>query len=205
MTSPSPPRSDELVTLDPRTPVWQRVFTVAPLVLVGTLEPDGALDLAPKHMATPLGHGGYFGFVCTPAHATYRNVRARRQFTVSYPRPGEVVHTALAASPRDDAGRKPALAGFPSLPATKVEGRFFAESYFFLECELHDVIDGFGDDSLVAGRIVAAHARPEALRHADSDDGEVPQGEPLLAYLSPGRYTEITDSRAFPFPADFRY
>lgn len=166
MTTRSAPRSDELVTLDPRTPAWQRVFTVAPLVLVGTLEPDGELDLAPKHMATPLGHGGYFGFVCTPAHATYRNVRERREFTVSYPRPGEVVHTALAASPRDEAGRKPALTGYPLLPASKVEGHFFAESYLFLECELHDVIDGFGDDSLIAGRIVAAHARPEALRSA---------------------------------------
>lgn len=31
------------------------------------------------------------------------------------------------------------------------------------------------------------------------------RAEPLLAYLSPGRFAEISESRAFPFPAGFRY
>ena len=34
--------------------LWQRVFAVAPLVLVGTKEGDG-YNFAPKHMAMPLG------------------------------------------------------------------------------------------------------------------------------------------------------
>ena len=37
---------------------WDRFFTVAPLVLVGTLEPDGSADIAPKHQATPIGDAG---------------------------------------------------------------------------------------------------------------------------------------------------
>ena len=32
--------------------VWERVFTVAPLVIVGSKETDGTYDLAPKHMAS---------------------------------------------------------------------------------------------------------------------------------------------------------
>lgn len=199
----SPP--DDLVTLDDRTPVWQRVFTVAPLVLVGTVEPDGELDLAPKHMVTPLGQSGFFGFVCTPAHATYRNIRSRGEFTVSYPRASEVVYTALAASPRDEEGRKPAIQRYPVFPAKVVEGSFFADSYLFLECELHDIFDGFGDESLIAGRIVAAHARSGALRGAESDEREVVGEMPLLAYLSPSRFAEIAESRSFPFPADFQH
>ena len=43
------------VTLSVDLPVWDRVFTVNPLVLVGTKEEDGGYDLAPKHMAFPIG------------------------------------------------------------------------------------------------------------------------------------------------------
>ncbi len=35
------------VTLDIDEPIWDRFFTVAPLVLIGTVEPDGGYDLAP--------------------------------------------------------------------------------------------------------------------------------------------------------------
>ena len=53
--------------------VWERVFTVAPLVIVGSKGPDGTYDLAPKHMAMPLGWGDRYCFVCTPRHNTHRN------------------------------------------------------------------------------------------------------------------------------------
>ena len=43
-------------------PVWNNVFTVAPLVLVGTREGGGGYDLAPKHMAMPLGWDNYYCF-----------------------------------------------------------------------------------------------------------------------------------------------
>jgi hypothetical protein len=43
----------DLVALDTARPVWDRFFTVAPLVVIGTREPDGGYDLAPKHMVTP--------------------------------------------------------------------------------------------------------------------------------------------------------
>ena len=46
-----PPSPENLVTLDASQPVWDRCFMVAPLVLVGTRDADGSLDLAPKHMA----------------------------------------------------------------------------------------------------------------------------------------------------------
>jgi predicted pyridoxine 5'-phosphate oxidase superfamily flavin-nucleotide-binding protein len=44
-----------LVDIDTSEPVWERFFTVAPLVLVGTIDEDGTLDMAPKHMVTPMG------------------------------------------------------------------------------------------------------------------------------------------------------
>ena len=50
--------------------LWERVFTVAPLVIVGSKDTDGTYDLAPKHMAMPLGWRGCYGCVCTPRHRT---------------------------------------------------------------------------------------------------------------------------------------
>jgi len=52
-----------LVSLDPSRPIWERFFTVAPLVIIGSRDESGAIDLAPKHMATPLSWQNYFGFV----------------------------------------------------------------------------------------------------------------------------------------------
>jgi len=72
----------QVVSLDVTAPIWERFFTVAPLVVVGTREEDGSYDLAPKHMATPMGWQNYIGFVCTPRHRTYHNVRRERAFTV---------------------------------------------------------------------------------------------------------------------------
>ena len=44
----------ELVEIDPGDGIWNRFFTVNPLVVIGTQEEDGSFDLAPKHLAMPL-------------------------------------------------------------------------------------------------------------------------------------------------------
>jgi flavin reductase (DIM6/NTAB) family NADH-FMN oxidoreductase RutF len=188
-----------LETLDVDQPIWERCFTIAPLVLVGTIEVDGSVDFAPKHMAFPLGWDNYFGFVCTPRHSTYRNVQRTGVFTVTYPRPADIVMTSLAASPRCE-NLKPILGLADTFPARRVEGSLLASGYLFLECELTRIIDGFGVNSLIAGRVVAAHADPDALRRADRDDAEILMDVPQLAYLYPGRFAVIDRTEAFPFP-----
>jgi len=87
------------------------MYTAAPLVTVGTREANGSENLAPKHMAIPLGWSAYFGFVCTPEHSTYHNAERNGSFTVSYPRPENLLDASLAAgfppcriSDRDGAG-----------------------------------------------------------------------------------------------------
>jgi len=191
-----------VVTLSEDRSVWESVFTVAPLVLLGTREEDGRYDLAPKHMATPIGWEGHFGFVCTPLHRTYWNARREGVFTVSYPLPSQVVVTSLAATPRCDGDDpKPVLRAIPTFPATRVDGVLVTDSYLMLECETDRVIDDFGAASLVVGRVVVAHAREDALRSRDRDDQDVVRDRPLLAYLSPGRYSRVRSSAAFPFPA----
>lgn len=195
--------SSNLVSLDLQRPIWSRFFAVAPLVVVGTREPSGDYDLAPKHMVCPLSWEPYFGFVCTPRHATYRNIQREGAFTVSFPRPDQVVTASLAASPRCD-DSKDIMRGIPTVPAELIDGVFLESSYLYFECELDRFVDGFGENSLIAGRIVAARVDRKALRESDRDDGEVLAGSPILAYLHPNHFAEIRQSRALPLPAGFR-
>lgn len=195
--------TEETVELSLDYPFWGRFFTVAPLVVVGTVEGDG-YDLAPKHMAMPLGWSRYFGFVCTPRHATYGNARREGAFTVSFPRPSQVLVSSLAAAPRCGEGTPtPGLEDLPVEPARVVEGVVLADAYAYLECELDRMVDDFDDASLVVGHVVGARVRKDALRGGEGDDQALIASSPLLAYLDPGRYATVRESHAFPFPADF--
>lgn len=193
---------EHIRTLEPDLPIWDRFYTVAPLVLIGTKEAEG-YDLAPKHMVTSLGWENYFAFVCAPRHRTYQNILQEQVFTVSYPRPTQLVLTSLAAAPRCGDDTKPSLLALPTFLASQIDGVFVAEGYVFLECQLERVVDGFGVNSLIIGRIVAAHVHEDALRTSDRDDQDVIHQAPLLAYLSPGRIATIASSYSFPFPLDF--
>jgi flavin reductase (DIM6/NTAB) family NADH-FMN oxidoreductase RutF len=194
-----------IVPLSLEAPVWPRVFTVAPLVLVATLEPDGSPDVAPKHLAMPLGWSHHFCFVCSPRHGTYANAVARGAFTVGYPHPAMVVEASLAAGGRLEDATKPALAALRTFPATEVDGVLVEGCSLWLECELERVLDGFGENSLVIGRVVAAAADERVVRDPERDDADLIHDQPVLAYLDPGRFARIDDSNAFPFPADLRY
>jgi flavin reductase (DIM6/NTAB) family NADH-FMN oxidoreductase RutF len=122
-------------------------------------------------------------------------------FTVSYPRPSQLLYTSLAAAPRCADGEKSSLLALPVAPSTKVNGVFVKDSYLVFECEHMRTIDGFGINSLITGRIVSALAAEDALRVSDRDDAEVIRSAPLLAYLHPGRFGTVAESLAFPFPA----
>jgi flavin reductase (DIM6/NTAB) family NADH-FMN oxidoreductase RutF len=192
-----------LVELPVGSGLWAKAFAVAPLVLVGTREGDG-FDFAPKHMAMPLGWEGFYCFVCSPRHATYRNIRAHPQFTVSFPRPEQIVESSFAAGGRFDDDAKPALAAVPTAPARVVDIPIVDGCALVLECELERIVDGFGPNSLIVGRVVAASAAQDALRGPDVDDADLVHRLGLLAYLAPGRFAIVRDSLAFPYPIDFR-
>jgi flavin reductase (DIM6/NTAB) family NADH-FMN oxidoreductase RutF len=186
------------------SPIWSQFFMVMPLVVVATREPDGGHDLAPKHMAMPLGWENRFGFICSPRHATQRNAERSGEFTVSFPRPEGVVAASLAASGRDEQGNKPNLAALPVTEASAVDGVLLRDAHLWLECRLERVIEGFGENTLVVGEIAAAAVDERALRSFEREDDEVIAEAPLLAFLPPGRFARIDRSSSFPFPADFR-
>ena len=193
-----------LIELNISEPVWDRFFWVAPLVLVGTREKDGSHNFAPKHLVTPMGWQNYFGFVCTPRHRTYQNARREKAFTVSYPHPSQLVLTSLTASPRCDDESKAILDALPVFSARVVAGKLVAGAQVFLECTLERVVDGFGENSLIVGEIVAARIDSRAERRPDRDDQQLIHDAPVMAYLHPGRFTEIRHSNSFPFPAGMK-
>lgn len=192
----------ELIEISTETPVWQRFFTVAPLVLVGTKEGD-THDVAPKHLAMPLGWQNYFGFICSPSHATYRNLETHPEFTVSFPSGERILHASMAAGGRQDDSSKPSLAAVPVFPARQVEGVLVEGCALYFECALDRIVDGFGDNSLIVGRIVSASAAPGALRGKDVDDADLLHELGQLVYLAPGRFAVVRETHAFPLPADF--
>jgi flavin reductase (DIM6/NTAB) family NADH-FMN oxidoreductase RutF len=190
-----------LVRLGSEHPVWDRFFQVFPLVVVGTREPDGSWDLAPKHMAVPMGWENRFGFVCSPAHATYVNARREGAFTVSYPRPSQVLQASLAAAPRCEGEEKPSLDLLETRPATRVDGVLLQDAYLHFECETERVVEDLGPNVLVIGRIVEALVAEDAVRRPDRDDEELIFESPILTYVAPGRYAEVSNTLAFPFHA----
>lgn len=195
-----------MIELDLAEPIWSRFYMVAPLVLVGTLHADGSPDLAPKHLALPLGWQNYFGFVCAPSHATYRNIKRSGAFAVSFPRPSQVLETSLAAAPRcgpEPESPKPSLEVLPIRTGPRLGCPWLEGGHLFLECELDRFVEGFGDNCLIAGKIVHAEVDPAALRRAHQDDHEALARDPLLVYLQPGRFSILSESHAFPFPRDF--
>lgn len=178
---------------------------IAPLAVVGTREGEG-YDLAPKHMLSPLGFDNYFGFVCTPAHGTYQNIREYGEFTVSFPRPDQTLITSLSASPRQ--GELPkseqVVQTLPTCRATEVDALFLEQSYLMLECKHFKTIDGFGQNSLITGRIIRAHVDPDYLRVSEQDDQQRLYDHPLLAYVAEGRFARVAETFHFPFPKGFK-
>ena len=191
----------ELVELDPGRSIWDEVHTVAPLVLVGSKEGDG-YDLAPKHLAMPIGFDDFFTFACTPEHHTWTNIEAHREFTVNYLRPDSVVMIGQSAGARVE-GEKLTLELLDTFPATEVDGIHLAGSYLHLECTLDRIVDGFGRHGLIIGRIVRAACAPDSVRTPDTDDAEQLERSPLLAFVSPNRFASVGHTFSFPFPAGF--
>jgi flavin reductase (DIM6/NTAB) family NADH-FMN oxidoreductase RutF len=193
------------VNLNIEEPIWNHFFTVAPLVVIGTKEFDH-YDMAPKHMVTPLGQGNFFGFVCTPDHATYHNAIREKYFTVSYIQPDQVVMASLAAIPRcgDKNEEGHMTSQLPTIKAEKIDALCLEEAYLLLECKLINVYDDFGHYSLLAGEIIHARVLNEALVESESDEAKKISNLPLLAYIAYGRFAEIRETKGFPFPKGFK-
>ena len=73
----------------------------------------------------------------------------------------------------------------------------------YLECVLDRFVDGFGENSLVVGRIVAASVLRSALRGTDVDDSDLLHGCVRSSTSRPGVSAWSRQTHAFPLPPDF--
>lgn len=199
-------QNSKMIEIDTDQDVWGRLYTVYSLVVIGSKEEDDAYNFAPKHMAMPLGFSNHFGFMGTPRKSTYRNVQREKVFTVSYPRPDQLVVSSLAATQREDDDTKPVIDQIPTVDAQIIDGKFLQDSYFQLECRLTECLGKFGEWEIVAGEIIAARVHEDIARNQGKErkEGELIYKSPLLAYLHPNRFSIIKESNAFPFPKEFK-
>lgn len=192
MTQELPPA---FLSLDLEHPVWDRFFSVAPLVVIGSRDDRGHDEFYATHRAGPPGSDNRFCFFVPSDCSTARNVVRRRVFTASFLRPDQVVLASLTAAGSAD---HPLTGEIATLPARHVDAPMVHGAYVLLECRVERVIDGFGASSLVDGSIVAAHLDREARRHSEADDYDLLRRRPVLAFVSPGRIATIGHSDALP-------
>lgn len=194
----------DFISLDVKESIWEHFYTVAPLVVIGSKEGDG-FDLAPKHMATPLGFSDYFGFVCTPRHNTYHNIKKHLRFSVSFVKPDQILLSSLAAIPRCSVKdfTHDITEQLPTLSSEDGNSIFLLDSYVMLDCSLYKVIDGFDDYSLITGRIENAMVHKNYKIVSDEGNQKQLYEHPLLAYIAQGRFATVKETLRYPFPKDF--
>ncbi len=195
----------DFISLDVKSSIWEHFYTVAPLVVIGTKEGQG-FDLAPKHMVTPLGFSDFFGFVCTPRHNTYHNIKKYSRFSVSFVKPDQVLLSSLAAMPRCAVKdfSKEITNEIPTVTGEDGKTIFIKDSYVMLNCSLHKIIDGFDDYSLITGRIEQAKVHKNYKIVSDEGHQKQIYDHPLLAYIAPGRFASIKETLTYPYPKDFQ-
>jgi flavin reductase (DIM6/NTAB) family NADH-FMN oxidoreductase RutF len=195
---------EDFVSLDTKKSLWEQFYTIAPLVVIGTKEGNG-FDLAPKHMVTPIGFSNFFAFVCTPRHRTYHNIKKEGKFSVSYVKPDQILLSSIAAMPRCSVEDYPrdVVQHIPTVSSEDGENIFVADSYLFLECELHKVIDGFDDYSIITGTVEKALVHKNYKIHSDQEQQGQIYENPLLVYVAQGRFAEVHETMAYPYPKDF--
>ena len=195
----------QYVKLDLKESVWNHVFMVAPLIVIGTKEGVN-YDLAPKHMATIIGNSNYFAFICTSNHTTYQNIKRYKEFSVSFPIPEQVVLASLCASPRcgNKMDEKPILKNLPTTKCKKIDAVILKDSYLYFECDSAKIIDGFEEYSIITGKIIEGYVKKDYLKVSDKDEQLQIYENPLLAYIAHGRFAKITETYNFPFPKGFK-
>ena len=159
------------------------------------------------HMVTPIGFSNYLGFVCTPRHRTYHNIKKEKKFTVSFVKPSQILLTSLAAIPRceeNQYSKEKIVRDIPTIPTPKNDNIFIADSYVLLACTLYKIMDGFDDYSIITGQIDTAFVHKDFKIFDEESQQKNIYENPLLAYIAQGRFASIKETFSFPYPKGFK-
>jgi len=180
--------------------VGRNFFWPEGIVLVTTLSPDGMPNVAPKTQAAPVGRRNFWSFACTPSHHTHKYIEAGGEFVINIPGPELIKNISLAA--RRFALDEDEIRGseLTAMPSREVSPPSIAECRVHLECRLHRIVEGLGEDSLIIGRVVAASADSDII---DPSPDSL-QRHPLLVYVYPDHWTMVKEAERFRFPAEYK-
>jgi len=178
----------------------RQFFRSANLVLVTTLASSGVPNVAPKTQVMPVGRKGYWAFACCDRHHTYQNVIQQGEFVINFPGPELIEQVSQAAREFPPGTDEISEAGLTAMGSQEVRVPSIAECRVHLECKRYQVIDGYGEESLIVGEVVAVTVDEELV-----DAGaELLEEYPLLVYVYPGHYTGIEHVKRFRFPRNYK-
>ena len=133
---------------------WHPSALPGQIVLVTTVDAEGAPNVAPKSWVTMVAFAGpVVAFGCNVTHATYRNIVATDEFVVNV-LTESLTERAWALSDVHGSARAREC-GFTLVPAREVGAPVVDECPANLECLLDDV-KRYGEEVLIFGRVVAA-------------------------------------------------
>jgi len=170
------------------------------VALITTVSPSGVVNVAPKTQVMPVGRHNYWGFACCKQHHTYTNVVEQGEFVVNMPGLELIGKISDASQEFPEGTDELAAIGLCRFPSLQVRVPSITECGVHIECVRHTVLDAFGGDSLIIGRVVAARVDSELMlapQHTMSK-------KPLLVYVHPNHYTIIRDFAPFAFPPNYK-
>jgi flavin reductase (DIM6/NTAB) family NADH-FMN oxidoreductase RutF len=144
---------------------WHPSPLLGQIVLVTTLDPDGASNVAPKSWISMMAfEPPVLALGCNLAHATARNILARKEFVVNVPG-GELIDKVWRCGALSHP-RPVEAAGLTPLPAVVVQPPRIVECRAHLECVLDQHL-AYGEEAILLGEIVAVSADRAACQAAD--------------------------------------
>lgn len=167
---------------------WRPSTLFGQIVLVTTLNEDGASNVAPKSWISMMGfEPSMLAVGCNLGHWTAKNVLARHQFVVNVPG-AELIETVWSSHALPHPRPVESL-GLTPRAAQRVAPPLIEECKAHLECEYLQHLE-FGAEVVIFGRIVAAAMDRAAL------EAEDPYAYlSAIAFLEPGRYGVIERGR----------
>lgn len=160
---------------------WKPLVTIKPLILVTTRSGKGVNNGAVKSLALQCSFEPYrYGFVCTPDHDTYKNIKETREFGINFPAPEFEKNIMSFGRDFPEDIDEMMEAGIQVFYSEKGSVPLISDCYFSLECRLDQIID-WENSSLIIGRVYMGWANSDYIQKTDKEKLE----DGILSYLYP--------------------
>lgn len=124
--------------------------------LITTVDARGRINAAPADWATPIEFDPpLVGIVIDPAHRTWKNIAATKEFVINIPTAKLAKEILICAKKWPAETNKLEKAGLTWHKAEKVRPPLVNECPANLECKLREIVKKY---CLIIGEVVAAHA-----------------------------------------------